>query len=194
MSGLADGADLLSMAVEEGDADTVASVARTSPPTTNGSRSSNSAACVLGRAGQSQRLPGHPGRVGGTEAQIGPMLLPHVPRWGEQRGFRTELMEVSPARWRASVGDHPVRGRIRLRLAAHRDRCTSAGAQIAVRFGQPSSHLVQLGVRLAGSTIPSGGDQPADLRIDVYRASGAGGQHVNKDRVSGAYHPPGRVP
>ena len=69
MSGLADGADLLSMAVEEGDADTVASVAKDVAAYDKRVEELEFRRMFSGRAGRSQRLPGHPGRVGGTEAQ-----------------------------------------------------------------------------------------------------------------------------
>jgi len=50
----------------------------------------------------------------------------------------------------------------------------------AVRLRQPPPHLVRRGVHLARSRrgLRHRGSTPADLKVDTYRASGAGGQHV----------------
>jgi len=70
-----------------------------------------------------------------------------------------------------------------------RRRRAPFGAQVAVRLGQSAAHLVRLGLRLA--EVDDDIDieiNPADLRTDVYRSSGAGGQHVNKTSPR-AHHP-----
>ncbi len=89
--------------------------------------------------------------AGGTEAQDwAQMLLRMYLRWGAARGFRCEVIDSSPGEVAgiksASV---EVQGRVRLRLAAHRDRRAPAGAQVAVRLRQPPPHVLRLGVRLA---------------------------------------------
>ncbi len=92
---------------------------------------------------------------GGTEAQDwAEMLLRMYLRWGENKGFKTELIEVSPGELvRKSPFDSGNR------------RHTS----FASIFVSPEvDDDIQIDLN------------PADIRIDTYRASGAGGQHVNK--------------
>jgi peptide chain release factor 2 len=121
--------------------------------------------------------------AGGTDAQDwAEMVLRMEMRWAERRGFRIELLEVSEgeeagiksATFRAS-GENAYglfgaeRGVHRLvRLSpfdsAHRRQTSFAGVEVAPV------------VRDTGE-IEIDED---DLQIDTYRASGAGGQHVNK--------------
>jgi peptide chain release factor 2 len=121
--------------------------------------------------------------TGGTDAQDWTeMLLRMYLRWAADRGFQTELIEASPgeeaglksATFTAS-GENAYgilkaeRGKHRLvRLSpfdqAHR-RHTSF-AQVIVSPLLPDDVDVEI--------------DESDLRIDTYRASGAGGQHVNK--------------
>ena len=75
--------------------------------------------------------------AGGTEAQDwAQMLLRMYLRWGDARGFKTEVIDSSPGEV-AGIKSATIelQGRLRLRLAAHRDRRASPGAQVAVRFG-----------------------------------------------------------
>ena len=120
---------------------------------------------------------------GGTEAQDwAEMLLRMYLRWGERRGFKTELMEVSPGDVAgiksATVhfqGDYCF-GWLRTEIGVHRlvrkspfDSGNRRHTSFAAVFVSPEiddTVVVEI--------------NPADLRIDVYRASGAGGQHVNR--------------
>ena len=66
-------------------------------------------------------------------------------------------------------------------LNARRFRCASAGAQIAVRLVRRPPHQLRERVCLPRVDDSIQVDiNPADLRVDTYRASGAGGQHINK--------------
>jgi len=121
--------------------------------------------------------------AGGTDAQDwAEMVLRMLMRWAERRGFKVELLEASPgeeagiksATFRAS-GDNAyglfgaekgVHRLVRLSPfdAAHRRQTSFAGVEVS-------------------PVVEDAGDleiDDEDLQVDTYRASGAGGQHVNK--------------
>ena len=121
--------------------------------------------------------------TGGTDAQDwAEMLLRMEMRWAEQRGFEVELLEASPGEeagiksatflvkgenayglYGSEKGVHRL---VRLSPfdAAHRRHTSFAGVEVSPVVQQIDE--VELG--------------DDDLQIDTYRASGAGGQHVNK--------------
>ncbi|WP_158969696.1 peptide chain release factor 2 [Paraglaciecola sp. L3A3] len=120
---------------------------------------------------------------GGTEAQDwANMLLRMYLRWGEAHGFKTELIEVSDgdvagiksATIRFS-GDYAF-GWIRTETGVHRlvrkspfDSGSRRHTSFASAFAYPEvDDDIEIDI------------DPSDLRIDTYRASGAGGQHVNR--------------
>ena len=72
--------------------------------------------------------------AGGTEAQDwAQMLLRMYLRWGAAHGFASEVIDSSPGEVAGiKSATVAVAGRVRLRLATHRDRGASPGAQIAV--------------------------------------------------------------
>ncbi len=120
---------------------------------------------------------------GGTEAQDwAEMLLRMYLRWGEQHGFKAEVVEASPGEVAglksATVyftGDYAY-GWLRTETGVHRlvrkspfdsgNRRHTSFASVFVSPEVDDSIEVEI--------------NPADLRIDTYRASGAGGQHVNR--------------
>ena len=121
---------------------------------------------------------------GGTEAQDwAAMLLRMYLRYCERKGYRTEVLEESAGEV-AGIKSASVKvdGRLRVRLPAHRDRRAPAGAQEPVRFQRAPAHVVRQRVRLSRRSTSRSRSRsiPADLRIDTFRASGAGGQHINK--------------
>ena len=123
----------------------------------------------------------HPG-AGGTESQDwAEMLLRMYLRWAEREGFQTVDHRPAGGRRRGHQMGH-LRGqrRERLRPAAIRNRRPSPGAHLALRRQCAPPYLFRLGLR-----YPQVDDEIKieikldDLRIDTFRASGAGGQHVN---------------
>ena len=120
---------------------------------------------------------------GGTEAQDwAEMLLRMYLRWAERKGFKTELIEVSDGEVAgiksATVkidGDYAF-GWLRTEIGVHRlvrkspfDSGNRRHTSFAAIFCSPEvDDDIDIDI------------DPADLRIDVYRASGAGGQHVNR--------------
>jgi peptide chain release factor 2 len=120
---------------------------------------------------------------GGTEAQDwAEMLLRMYLRWGERRGFKTELIEVSAGEVAgiksATVkfeGDHAY-GWLRTETGVHRLVRKSP-------FDSGNRRHTSFAAVFVAPEVDDDIDieiNPADLRIDVYRASGAGGQHVNR--------------
>lgn len=120
---------------------------------------------------------------GGTEAQDWTeMLLRMYLRWAESKGFKTELMEVS---------DGDVAGIKSATIKVSGEYAfgwlrTETGIHRLVRKSPFDSNNRRHTSFSAAFIYPEIDDDididinPADLRIDVYRASGAGGQHVNK--------------
>jgi peptide chain release factor 2 len=120
---------------------------------------------------------------GGTEAQDwAEMLLRMYLRWGEQHKFNTELIEVSPGEVAGIksatikfTGDYAY-GWLRTETGVHRlvrkspfDSGNRRHTSFASIFVSPEiDENIAIDIN------------PADLRVDTYRAQGAGGQHVNK--------------
>lgn len=120
---------------------------------------------------------------GGTEAQDWTeMLLRMYLRWAENKGFKTELIEVSDG---DVAGLKSATVRITGEYAFGWLR-TETGIHRLVRKSPFDSNNRRHTSFAAAFVYPEIDDDidieinPADLRIDVYRASGAGGQHVNK--------------
>lgn len=120
---------------------------------------------------------------GGTEAQDwAEMILRMYLRWGEAHGFKTELIEVS---------DGDVAGIKSATIHFEGDYAfgwlrTETGVHRLVRkspFDSGGRRHTSFASVFVSPEIDDDIDidiNPADLRIDVYRASGAGGQHVNR--------------
>lgn len=119
---------------------------------------------------------------GGTEAQDwANMLLRQYLRWGERKGFKTEVTEISNgdvAGIKSATihlkGEYAY-GWLRTETGVHRlvrkspfDSGSRRHTSFASVFVFPEvDDSIEIDIN------------PADLRIDTYRASGAGGQHVN---------------
>ncbi len=120
---------------------------------------------------------------GGTEAQDwAEMMLRMYLRWGESRGFKTELIEVSAGDV-AGIKSATIKfdgeyafGWLRTETGVHRlvrkspfDSGNRRHTSFASVFVSPEiDDNIEIEIN------------PADIRVDTYRASGAGGQHVNK--------------
>lgn len=120
---------------------------------------------------------------GGTEAQDwANMLVRMYLRWGEEQGFKTELIEVSEGDV-AGIKSATIKfsgeyayGWLRTETGVHRlvrkspfDSGNRRHTSFASAFAYPEiNDDIDVDIN------------PADLRIDTYRASGAGGQHVNR--------------
>jgi peptide chain release factor 2 len=119
---------------------------------------------------------------GGADAQDwANMLLRMYLRWAERRGFDVDLTEVSPGN-EAGIssatflvkGRHAY-GRLRSEHGVHRlVRMSPFNAQ-----GKRQTAFAALKVTPFLEDVPDIEIDDKDLRIDTYRSSGAGGQHVN---------------
>ncbi len=124
----------------------------------------------------------HPG-AGGTESQDwAEMLFRMYLRWAERRGYATSVLDLQPGD-EAGVKDATVEitgeyayGYLKGESGVHRLVRISPYDAAQRRHTSFASVFV---IPMVDETITVD-IQPADLRIDTFRASGAGGQHVNK--------------
>ena len=181
--GVNDASDLLELASNEGDEETLKSIEEDLQ-----GLDARVAELEFRRMFAGEMDPNHAfldvqSGSGGTEAQDwAEMLLRMYLRWGERKGFKTDLIEVSPGEVAgiksATIkfeGDYAF-GWLRTETGVHRlvrkspfDSGNRRHTSFAAVFVSPEiDDDIEIDIN------------PADLRIDVYRASGAGGQHVNK--------------
>ncbi|MDO1529749.1 peptide chain release factor 2 [Fulvimonas sp. R45] len=182
-AGLSDAKELLEMAAADGDEDTIASVA-------------SDVAGLEARVGKLEFQRMFSGKMdamnafvdiqagaGGTEAQDwAEMLLRMYLRWAESRGWKTELLEASggevagikSATFRVE-GDYAY-GWLKTEIGVHRLVRKSP-------FDSDNRRHTSFTSVFVSPEVDDDIDieiNPADLKTDVYRSSGAGGQHVNK--------------
>lgn len=180
---LSDSKELLKLAEEENDESTVTSVLEDLDINEQQLISLEFRRMFSGEMDENNAYVDIQSGSGGTEAQDwADMLLRMYLRWGEQRGFKTELIEVSPGEVAGIksatiqyTGDYAF-GWLRTETGVHRlvrkspfDSGNRRHTSFASVFVSPEiDDDIEIDIN------------PADLRIDTYRASGAGGQHVNK--------------
>ena len=180
---LVDSLELLEMAAEEDDAATIAEIESDLDEIEASAEKLEFQRMFSGEADACSAYLDIQSGSGGTEAQDwAEMILRMYLRWGEAHGFKTELTECSAgdvAGIKSATihlqGDYAY-GWLRTETGVHRlvrkspfDSGARRHTSFAAVFVSPEiddSFEVEI--------------NPADLRVDVYRASGAGGQHVNR--------------
>lgn len=182
-SGIGDSRELLDFAVEEGDEDAIADIQSEIESLQEQLGTLEFRRMFSGEMDPNNAFLIIQSGSGGTEAQDwGEMLLRMYLRWGEAKGFKTTLEECSAGDV-AGVKSATIRfegeyafGWLRTETGVHRLVRKSPFDSGGRRHTSFTSVFV----------TPEIDDNieidinPADVRTDTYRASGAGGQHVNK--------------
>jgi len=182
-SSLGEAEELFSLAAEEEDAGTLADVEIELSSVSREVEKLEFRRMFAGEMDQHNAFVDVQAGSGGTEAQDwADMLLRMYLRWAESRGFTAEILEMSPADI-AGIKSATVRfsgdyayGWLRTETGVHRlvrkspfDAGHRRHTSFAAVFVSPElDDDIDIDI------------DPSDLRVDVYRASGAGGQHVNK--------------
>ncbi|WP_300427839.1 peptide chain release factor 2 [Thalassolituus sp.] len=181
--GLGDARDLLDMAVEENDEDAVEDVKSELNNLQSELEVLEFRRMFSGEMDENNCYVEIQAGSGGTEAQDwANMLLRMYLRWIEAHGFKGELMEVSEGEVAGIKGatihvqGEYAYGWLRTETGVHRlvrkspfDSGNRRHTSFSSVFVSPEvDDNIEIEIN------------PADLRIDVYRASGAGGQHVNR--------------
>lgn len=195
---IADASELLEMAEQEGDEGTATALADELRQVSAGVEELEFRRMFHGKHDPDNAFLDIQAGSGGTEAQDwAAMLLRMYLKYCESRGFNTELIEVSAGEVAgiksATIyvkGSHAY-GWLRTETGVHRlvrkspfDAGNRRHTSFAAVFVSPEiDDDIDIEIN------------PADLRTDVYRASGAGGQHVNKTEsaVRITHHPTGIV-
>ncbi|MGN2250101.1 peptide chain release factor 2 [Frateuria edaphi] len=182
-AGLSDAKELLDMAASDGDEDTVQSVADDVQKLEARVGKLEFQRMFSGKMDSNNAFVDIQAGAGGTEAQDwAEMLLRMYLRWAESRGWKVELMEVSggevagikSATFRVE-GDYAY-GWLKTEIGVHRLVRKSP-------FDSDNRRHTSFTSVFVSPEVDDDIDieiNPADLKTDVYRSSGAGGQHVNK--------------
>ncbi|WP_174624282.1 peptide chain release factor 2 [Candidatus Methylobacter favarea] len=181
--GLEDAEELLMMAVDEGDEQTVNTVVADLAHLETKVAALEFRRMFSGEMDANNAFLDIQSGSGGTEAQDWAAMIERMfLRWGERKGFKTELIEESQgdvAGIKSATikfeGDYAF-GWLRTETGVHRlvrkspfDSGNRRHTSFASVFVSPEiNDDIDIDIN------------PADVRVDVYRASGAGGQHINK--------------
>ncbi len=182
-STLSDSVELVAMAEEEDDQETVDAVVDELDTLEQGLEKLEFQRMFSGKMDANSAYLDIQSGSGGTEAQDwANMILRMYLRWGEAQGFKTELVEASAGDV-AGIKSATIQfegeyafGLLRTETGVHRLVRKSpfdSGARRHTSFAGVFVYPV------VDDTIEIEINK-ADLRVDTYRASGAGGQHVNK--------------
>ncbi|MEA9580905.1 MULTISPECIES: peptide chain release factor 2 [Xanthomonas] len=183
LAGLTDAGDLLELAESEQDEDTAVAVIADLDKYQIHVEKLEFQRMFSGEMDGSNAFVDIQAGAGGTEAQDwAEILLRMYLRWAESRGWKTELMEVSGGEV-AGIKSATIRiegeyayGWLKTEIGVHRlvrkspfDSDNRRHTSFTSVFVSPEvDDNIEIDIN------------PADLRTDVYRSSGAGGQHVNK--------------
>ncbi|PPD45072.1 MAG: peptide chain release factor 2 [Methylobacter sp.] len=181
--GLADAEELLMMAVEEEDEDTVETVIHDLDGFEKRVADLEFRRMFSGEMDANNAFLDIQAGSGGTEAQDWASMIERMfLRWGERKGFKTELIEESDGDV-AGIKSATIRFEGEYAFGWLR---TETGVHRLVRkspFDSGNRRHTSFASVFVSPEIDDDIDidiNPADIRVDVYRASGAGGQHINK--------------
>jgi peptide chain release factor 2 len=180
---LKDAGEILTMAVEENDESTALEVERDVARIEQDVKQLEFQRMFPGQMDSHPCFLDIQAGAGGTEAQDwAQMLMRMYLRWADQHGFKTEIVDVSDGEVAGIkgatiniIGDYAY-GWLRTETGVHRlvrkspfDSNARRHTSFASVFVSPEiDEDIEIEIN------------PADIRVDVYRSSGAGGQHVNK--------------
>lgn len=182
-TGLKDACELFELAAHEDDADTVESIVQELDKITKTIEKLEFQRMFSGEMDAMSAYMDVQSGSGGTEAQDwANMILRMYLRWGEAHGYKTELLEASAGEV-VGIKSATIKftgpyafGWLRTETGVHRlvrkspfDANHKRHTSFASVFVSPEiDESIEIDIN------------PADLRVDTYRASGAGGQHVNR--------------
>ena len=182
-TGVADARELLDMAVEEDDADTVSDVESDMSDLETQLAKLEFRRMFSGPMDTNNAFLGIQSGSGGTEAQDwAEMLLRMYLRWADDKGFKAELVECSAGEVAGiksatvEVSGEYAFGWLRTEIGVHRLVRKSP-------FDSGNRRHTSFAAVFISPEIDDNIDieiDPSDVRTDTYRASGAGGQHINK--------------
>ena len=180
---LRDASDLFEMAKEEGDDDTLEAIAADTEAFKKVIEGMEFRRMFSGQLDANNCFIDIQAGAGGTEAQDwASMLLRQYLRYCERKGFKVEILEQSEGEVAGiktatlKVEGEYAYGHLRTETGVHRlvrkspfDSANGRHTSFTSLFVYPEvDDSIEIDVN------------PADIRVDTYRASGAGGQHINK--------------
>ena len=178
-----DATELYEMAKEENDEESIQALYNDASTLENQIRSMEIEVLLSGDSDSNNAILSiHPG-AGGTESQDwAEMLLRMYKRWAERRGFTVEILDYQAGE-EAGIKDVSIiikgenaYGYLKIENGIHRLVRISPFDSNAKRHTSFSSVMVSPEIDDDINIVI----EDKDIRVDTYRASGAGGQHVNK--------------
>ena len=183
LNAVEDAIELYEMAKEENDEESIEALFEDAPALEESIRAMEIEVLLSGESDSANAIVSiHPG-AGGTESQDwASMLLRMYKRWAERRGFSVEMLDYQVGE-EAGIKDATLLikgenayGYLKAENGIHRLVRISPFDSNAKRHTSFSSVMVSPEIDDDIDIVI----EDKDIRIDTYRASGAGGQHVNK--------------